>query len=1458
MGAINKERFMSKPAARLGDKHVCSSTTSKGTPITSGSPDVFIGNQPAARVGDTVACGTPPAMITTGSSSVFINGRPAARMLDGTSCGGVIIEGLGTVLIGGGSVGAPREGEADKVAPCSPNCGNPVNPILGAKLLPATADFALPAPAPFVFSRGYVSNNAQVGILGQGWSVTGNNLKLTLEPPEPDESNEPEDPDALAASDPTAEASDDDSAAQPKPSLILQDAHGRRIRFTALESGCMAFSDTEQFWLARGGLWSPEDHPLQHPAFQGLNEIDTLNDTYYFVSTGQRVYLLKPGSVPDSWQLAAEYTHQGYCTQYQRDAAGNIQQVIDSAGRRYHFHYQSVPALQDGDPGVRLTSVSLLSDHLQASTEVAGDVTGGVAGDVAGGVVDSSDDEAVGTLVTFSYNASGDLIAVHDRANRIVIQYQWQSHILIGYTVPGRLTMRYEWSENTPEGKVLRQIEVDGLTRTYDYQPTHTSVSDNLGREERYAFVGSGPDLRWHAHHRADGSELHFNYNGDGQRISEIDPLGGVTSFSHDRQGHLSSLRLPTGQIYTYRRDPLGRLTKVTTPDNAVHQYTYDERGNLTSIIDANEHTTRFEYRCAGLPDRPTKRVDPEGATHSYTWTPLGQLASITDCSGQTTQYAYNALGQLIRITDPLKQITEFAYNTVGQRISVTLPDRTQLTYTYNEHGLLTQASDAKGVYQTLRYDDQGQVIAETDANGHTRQYRYDIAGRLTEIINAQGASYHFEYDVMDRVVREVGFDGRERRYTYNRCGDLIQQQEVVNAETHTTQMYYDGVGRLLARELPATELSPTLLEQYRYDAAGRMIQADNIYARVEWAYDPTGARLIEQQWHKNAHLALQYAEANPPEHNDQLLPPLTTDLVVWEWRNETEYNAQGIPRISQQGEHAMGALLYGSGHLLALRLGNLEMTLEPDALHREQQRQIKAKTDAQTNSLTQPLIQRERRYSPVGLLAAQRDVYLGGRLPLSDRSDPIQINQYQYDARYRLSGITQSVPPLESGQPLITQQTQAFQYDPSGHLIGSSCYSPQHPTRNTEQHYTLDKEGNRVGSGAHADPSACHSNRLEQLGHTQFRYDDAGNLIERRAPQDLQTLQYDGLHRLSCVERQRPGYPTTKTYYIYDALSRRICKQIIPERSQSHSIRYGWDGDQLVHEDNGDQRTTVFYEPGSFVPLFRVDETKRSEEFDEHWMLKTPQESASEPGYDTHYSAFVTDHLGTPLKLLGSDGHLLWTAKPDDWCAVRDERAVPDLKQPIRFQGQWLDEETGLCYNRYRYYDPRQGRYITQDPIGLAGGMNSYAYVENSPLMYVDTRGLSRARPVQRRQKVNPWNEFQRNNKGKYNRETLSRLYRKMQLEILGGPKNPELHFWLEQLPENSVEELRKSLQGVSCREDGYCEVDVKKYTCFYQKSNIEACHVNDYGPQMRLPLDQDPSCFYQTETIRFYGGIL
>jgi RHS repeat-associated protein len=98
-----------------------------------------------------------------------------------------------------------------------------------------------------------------------------------------------------------------------------------------------------------------------------------------------------------------------------------------------------------------------------------------------------------------------------------------------------------------------------------------------------------------------------------------------------------------------------------------------------------------------------------------------------------------------------------------------------------------------------------------------------------------------------------------------------------------------------------------------------------------------------------------------------------------------------------------------------------------------------------------------------------------------------------------------------------------------------------------------------------------------------------------------------------------------------------------------------------------------------------------------------------------------MTDHAGTPYKLIDSEGKTIWEADADDWGAVRNEKGI---RQPIRFQGQYHDGETGRYYNRWRYYDPLQGRYITQDPIGLAGGMNNFVY-PNNPVDWSDPLGL-------------------------------------------------------------------------------------------------------------------------------------
>jgi RHS repeat-associated protein len=174
------------------------------------------------------------------------------------------------------------------------------------------------------------------------------------------------------------------------------------------------------------------------------------------------------------------------------------------------------------------------------------------------------------------------------------------------------------------------------------------------------------------------------------------------------------------------------------------------------------------------------------------------------------------------------------------------------------------------------------------------------------------------------------------------------------------------------------------------------------------------------------------------------------------------------------------------------------------------------------------------------------------------------------------------------------------------------------------------------------------------------------------------------------------------------------------------------------VHEATEESLTTILYAPGSFVPMLRVEQRVK-EEGEKSEKEQAMQEAMAlvegllaEGGMELkkqhakanelQVSFFVTDHAGTPTKLIDERGDSLWEAEPDDWAAVQNEEGA---RQPIRFQGQWLDEESGFYYNRHRYYDPRQGRYITQDPIGFMGGVNTYGYPVN-PISNIDPKGLT------------------------------------------------------------------------------------------------------------------------------------
>jgi RHS repeat-associated protein len=102
----------------------------------------------------------------------------------------------------------------------------------------------------------------------------------------------------------------------------------------------------------------------------------------------------------------------------------------------------------------------------------------------------------------------------------------------------------------------------------------------------------------------------------------------------------------------------------------------------------------------------------------------------------------------------------------------------------------------------------------------------------------------------------------------------------------------------------------------------------------------------------------------------------------------------------------------------------------------------------------------------------------------------------------------------------------------------------------------------------------------------------------------------------------------------------------------------------------------------------------------------------------------YHNDINGAPLRLTDEAGNIVWNAHYDIFGKI-DKLKINEVHNPIRMQGQYEDEETGLYYNRYRYYDPNISAYVSQDPIRLRAGINLYSYVKNS-FIWCDPLGLS------------------------------------------------------------------------------------------------------------------------------------
>ncbi|MFY0575552.1 RHS repeat-associated core domain-containing protein [Cystobacter fuscus] len=401
------------------------------------------------------------------------------------------------------------------------------------------------------------------------------------------------------------------------------------------------------------------------------------------------------------------------------------------------------------------------------------------------------------------------------------------------------------------------------------------------------------------------------------------------------------------------------------------------------------------------------------------------------------------------------------------------------------------------------------------------------------------------------------------------------------------------------------------------------------------------------------------------------------------------QYNELGN-RVSTQLPD--GRILYrlydGTGHLHQLNLdGQVITDIQRDDLHREVLR-------------TQGQLSSRFGYDALGR-RTRHQVVRHSPEPSGAEIELILAKSWRYDAAGELS-------EKHHSRRGITR----YAYDPLGRILHT--LSGQH-----RETFQWDAAANMVAAGSHG--GYVKYNRLYTFEDKRYQYDAHGRLASKRIGHHTeQTFGYDAEHRLTEVRTQRNGVMQS-VFFEYDALGRRIRKTDAFGRTD-----FVWDGIQLLEERRGSSCLTYLYEPSSHVPLARLDHRAQAAN-------DTPLSPLGDTGGDNVYY-FHTDVSGIAEELTDHQGRIVWQAQYKTWGSTVTEEWISTVDrdgvqpQNLRFQGQYLDRETGLHYNTFRYYDPDIGRFITEDPIGLEGGVNLYHYAPN-PLLWADPWGWCASR---------------------------------------------------------------------------------------------------------------------------------
>jgi len=579
----------------------------------------------------------------------------------------------------------------------------------------------------------------------------------------------------------------------------------------------------------------------------------------------------------------------------------------------------------------------------------------------------------------------------------------------------------------------------------------------------------------------------------------------------------------------------------------------------------------------------------------------------------------------------------------------------------------------------TYQYDPNGNLTQATDPLGHNRQTQYDSLDQAVRqlepdptVTGSTLGQIDTAYDPLGQVTQVTDPRNLQTNYQMDNLGNLLS---LTSPDTGTTQNTYDEAGNLKTRTDARGKIAT-----YSYDSQNRITQVayeDQAFTYT-WDTCTNGIGRICSLANGDSTLAFNYDSHGRITNKTQTVGTIVQNTAY-------SYNTAGqLVQAATPGGNTIGYVwLNDRPQSITVNAQPLidQITYEPDG-------QISGWMWG--NGTTS-----ERHYNLAGKPIA---ISLG----LDTQSQLPTLRNYSYDAAGKITGIFDNVAPTLD---------QAYGYDGLDRLTSNQVGA----FNLTSLGYSYDLSGNRTGKTVNNTTEASTidpgSNKLQQktdgIQTANYSYDPTGNL----SSDGTITYGYNAQGR-----RTTATSTTLNASYDYNALGQRVKKTV---NGTSTLFSYNQKG-QLQGEYNQTGQP--------------VQETV--------WLGGLPiavlKPNASQ-GTTTDIFYVHADHLATPRKITRpADNKPVWTWESEAFgnsLPNENPSNLGNFAYNLRFPGQYHDQETGLNYNYFRDYDPGNGRYIQSDPIGLQGGINTYAYVGGNPVNAVDPLGLKvfiKCRPAQ------------------------------------------------------------------------------------------------------------------------------